>query len=90
MMAKLGLADVHARAGRYDRAVALYKELAGSQNADVPVDGVLMELGRAYAMAGKTADAVQTFTRIVDEFPQSPYAADAKKEIDGLKNPEKK
>ena len=51
----------------------------------MPVDGVLMQLGRAYDKAGKTADAIRAFTRIGDEFPESPYAGDAKTEADRLK-----
>ena len=41
-----------------------------------------MQLARAYSAAGKQADARQTFKRIVDEFPQSPYAAEAKRAMD--------
>src|SRR3989442_567810 len=35
--------------------------------------------------AGKREDAQQTFNRLVEEFPQSPFAGDAKRELDGLK-----
>ena len=51
----------------------------------MPVDGVLMRLGRLYLDAGKTADAQQTFNRIADEFPNSPYAAEARRELDQMK-----
>ena len=44
-----------------------------------------MQLGRAYDKAGKTADALRAFTRIGDEFPDSPYAGDAKS---GSRSPE--
>jgi outer membrane protein assembly factor BamD (BamD/ComL family) len=44
-----------------------------------------MQLGRAYALAGRKAEALQTFSRIVDEFPQSLYAADARREADALR-----
>ena len=49
------------------------------------VDGILMELGRTYLEAGKPADARQTFTRLVDEYPESPFSGDAKRELDTLK-----
>ena len=45
------------------------------------------QLGRTYRDAGKTADAQQTFNRVVQEFPESPFNAEAKKELDALKNP---
>jgi len=87
-MAKLALVNVQASAGQYDSAIAMARELTTAQN-DVPVDAVLMQLGRTYAMAGKTPDAVRAYTRVVDEFPQSLYVPDAKREIETLKGPAK-
>jgi TolA-binding protein len=84
-MAKLGIADVEAATGQYDKAIARYTELAGGKDAKLPVEGVLMQLGRAYQEKGSAADAKKTFKRIVDEFPQSPYAAPAKRELDAIK-----
>jgi outer membrane protein assembly factor BamD (BamD/ComL family) len=51
----------------------------------LPLDGVLMQLGRTYALAGRKAEAVQTYQRLTTEFPASAYAGDAKKELDTLK-----
>jgi TolA-binding protein len=84
-MSKLGIADAEAAMGQYDKAIAAYKDLATRKEAQLPMDGVLMQLGRTYEAAGKTSDARQTFERIVNEFPQSPYAAVAKREMEGLK-----
>lgn len=84
-MAKLGLADVQAATGQYDKAIAAYSELAAGKDAKLPVEGVLMQLARVYQEKGSTADARKTFKRIVDEFPQSPYASAAKRELDGIK-----
>jgi len=85
--ARLGLASAEAQAGQYDASIAGYKELSAKKDGKIPVDGVLMQLGQTYAMAGKAADAVRTFRRIVDEFPQSGYAAAARREIDNAKAP---
>jgi outer membrane protein assembly factor BamD (BamD/ComL family) len=49
------------------------------------VDGVLMALGRTYAKAGRADEAARAFSRIVDEFPQSVYAADARRERDQVR-----
>jgi TolA-binding protein len=83
--ARLGLGEAQMRAGQYDAAAAAFKSVAALKDGKMPVDGVLMQLGRAYAMAGKAADARQTYQRIVDEFPQSSYAALARKELDSAK-----
>ena len=44
-----------------------------------------MQLGRASLEAGRPKDARQTFTRLVEEFPDSPFTADARRQLDGLK-----
>lgn len=80
--ARLGLADAQAAQGKYDSAIAIYRELTTDPKAEIPVDGVLMSLGRTYVRAGRRSDAAQAFSRIVDEFPQSPYAADARREME--------
>jgi TolA-binding protein len=84
-MAQLGLAEAQARSGQHDQAIELYKRLAENTEGPLPVDGVLMQLGRTYLDAGKTAEAQQTFNRVVEEFPDSPFTAEARRELDSLK-----
>ena len=83
-MARLGLAEAQARAGQYDQAINTYKEMAQRKDGPLPIDGILMQLGRTYRDAGKRADAQQTFNRLVQEFPESSFTADAKRELDSL------
>lgn len=82
--ARLGLAEAQARAGQYDQAIKAFQELS-QRNGPLPVDGILMQLARTYLEAGKKTEAQQTFTRLVDEFPESPYTSDARRELDMLK-----
>ncbi len=84
-MAKLGIATLQIQAKKYDQAIAALQTLSQRADADVPVDAVLMQLGEAYQRAGRTPDALKTFTRVVDEFPQSPYLQDARRRLDDLK-----
>ncbi len=84
-MARLGLAEAQARAGQYDTAINTFKELAQRKDGPLPVDGILMQLGRTYLDAGKRADAQQTFNRLVEEYPESPFTIDARKELETLK-----
>jgi predicted negative regulator of RcsB-dependent stress response len=84
-MAKLGLAEAQAQTGQYDEAINTLKDLSQRNDAQVPIDGVLIRLGRTYLEAGKTTEAEQTFNRIVAEFPDSPFSADARRELDQLK-----
>jgi tetratricopeptide (TPR) repeat protein len=84
VMARLGMADSQLLAGQFDQAIAAYKELAAGNVEEAPQDGVLMSLARAYRLAGKTADARSTLKRVTDEFPQTPSAAAARRELDAL------
>jgi tetratricopeptide (TPR) repeat protein len=84
-MAQLGKANEQARAGQHDAAIAAYKELSERKDGDLPADAILMQLGRTYMAAGKKEDAKKTFTKVVDEHPDSPYAAEARQELEALK-----
>lgn len=83
--ARLGLGEAQLAQGKNDAAVTTLKDLSTDTNSQLPLDGVLMQLGRACQQAGKKDEATRAFTRIVDEFPQSLYAADAKDRIAELK-----
>ena len=84
-MARLGLAEVQVRAGQFDPAIATFQELASRADADLPVDGLLMQLGRAYALSGRKAEALRAYQRVVDEFPDSLFATEARREVETLK-----
>src|SRR5215831_13066917 len=68
--AKLGLAGVQVLQGKYDNAIKIYQEAATDSNSQLPLDGVLMQLGRAYLKAGRKNEAAHAFTRVVEEFPR--------------------
>ena len=82
-MARLGIAEAQMMAGQFEQAIASFKDVESLKSDDVPVDGVLMQLARAYRLAGKAEDARKTFKRVVNEFPQSPYAPAARREAEG-------
>jgi TolA-binding protein len=86
-MASLGLAEVQVQNGQFEPAIATFKEMAARAGTDLPEDGLLMQLGRAYAMAGRRTDAVQTYQRILDQHPESLYATEARRELETLKAP---
>jgi predicted negative regulator of RcsB-dependent stress response len=45
-MAKLGLAEAQAQTGEYDAAINTFRELSQHKDGQLPVDGLLMRLGR--------------------------------------------
>jgi len=84
-MARLGLAEAQAQSGDYEAAISTFRDLSQRKDGELPVDGLLLRLGRTQAEAGKSSDAQQTFNRLVEEFPDSPFTADARKELEQLK-----
>ena len=80
-MARLGKADAQLRAGQYEPAIATLKEVAEQTNSPLPTDAVLMELARAYKLAGKNEDAKKTLTQVVEKHAESPFVSDAKAEL---------
>ena len=83
-MARLGKADTQARAGQLDAAITTWKTMVTQDSAELPVDAILIELGRAYVTKGNTTEARQTFTQIVDQHPDSPYAQEARTTLETL------
>lgn len=81
-MSRLGKAEAQLRAKQFDPAIATLKELSESKDAGLPADGLLMELARAYRLAGKHDDANKTFKQVVDQHADSQFAAEAKLEME--------
>jgi predicted negative regulator of RcsB-dependent stress response len=80
-MSRLGQASVLVASGQFDKALPIFEALAADRDGPVPVDGVLMQLGKAYAQAGKAAEAKTAYKRVVDEFPESNFVSQARQEI---------
>ena len=77
-MAQLGSIEAHVQAKQFDQAIAKAQALANATDDSLPRDAMLMELGRVYAAAGKKTEAKQTLDKVVSEFPESPFADEAK------------
>lgn len=83
--ARLGVGEAQLAQGKAADAAATFQALATDTNSQLPVDGVLMQLGRAALVAGKKDDATRAFNRVVEEFPQSLYVSEAKEKLAELK-----
>jgi hypothetical protein len=79
--ARLGQAQAQVAQGKFDEAVKVLTDLSAQRDSDMPMDGVLMELARVCQRAGKTQEARAAFKRVVDEFPQSGYAGEARQQL---------
>jgi TolA-binding protein len=83
-MARLGRAEALQNEGKYDDAIKVLTDLAAQRDSALPIDGVLMQLAQTYVKAGKPQDARAAFKRVVDEFPDSPYAGEARQQLTTL------
>jgi TolA-binding protein len=81
----MGIGEARLAQGKAAEALTTFQELATDTNSNLPVDGVLMQVGRAAIAAGKKDDATRAFNRVVDEFPQSAYVSEAKEKLATLK-----
>ncbi len=84
-MARLGKAEAQLRASQYDAAIASFSELSNRADTGVPKEAMLMELARAYRLAGKNDDARKTLTQVVEQHADSPFASEAKAELEKIK-----
>jgi tetratricopeptide (TPR) repeat protein len=84
-MARLGKAEAQLRAANFDAAIASFKELSERTDLNVPKEAMLLELARAYSLAGKREDARKTLTQIVEQHADSPFATEAKQELEKIK-----
>ena len=84
-MARLGKAEAQLRGTKYDAAIASFKELSERTDAGLPKEAMLLELARAYRLAGKPEDARKTLTQIVEQHADTPSASEARSELEKLK-----
>jgi TolA-binding protein len=82
--ARLGLAETLAAQGKHDEAIRRFTDLAADRDGSLPIDGVLMQLARTSEKAGKKDDARAAYRRVVDEFPDSAYAQEARQQLTTL------
>ena len=79
--AKLGHAQALVAQSKFDDAIKILTDLSAQRDSELPMDGVLMELARVCQRAGKAQDARAAFKRVVDEFPESGYAGEARQQL---------
>jgi TolA-binding protein len=87
--ARRTLARVEISAGKPEAAIAHLTGLAEHPSSLAPADAVLMDLGAAQELAGETEAAAKSYQRVITDFPQSSFAADAGRAVTRLGVPGK-
>jgi TolA-binding protein len=75
--AKALLADLLVESGKVEQAVAMLNELADQPETSYPPDLALLHLGRIQKAQGNIEEARQSWSRIVEEYPESAAAQQA-------------
>src|SRR6267378_2763066 len=83
-LARLALADLHRRRGQMDKAIEDYRRLIDDSSFVLPRDHVLLELASTLEAARRPAEAAAAYRRLVEEFPSSVYAPEARRRADYL------
>ena len=73
------LASAWAETGQTEQAVSLLEEVVTANDVGFPADQALMQLGRVQQNAERPELARAAWERIVNEYPQSPAAAEARR-----------
>ncbi len=85
-LARLALADSYRKSGQLDKAVETYRGLASNAAASVPRDFALLSAAAALEDAKRWAEARATYRQLVEDFPGSVYAAQARTRAEYLQS----
>ena len=85
-LARLALANLYRRGGQVDKAVEAYRALATNPAASVPRDFALVSAAQSLEDAKRWAEARAAYLQLVEEFPASVYASEARTRAEHLKS----
>ena len=85
-LARLALADIFRRSGQVDKAVEAYRGLATNPSANLPRDFALLSAAQTLEDAKRWAEARAAYRQVVEDFPASVYAQEARARAEYLQS----
>jgi predicted negative regulator of RcsB-dependent stress response len=82
--ARLNLISLDRKQGKGEEAVKELRAMLEKTDSPLPQDLILHELGATLEELHRPQEAIQSYQRIVDEFPQSTFRTDAQQKIAAL------
>lgn len=79
--AEIDAAKELAAQGKTSEAIERLKRAIESPSSAAPKDALLFTLGNLYEQSGNAADARATYQRLITDYPNSPYRADARQKV---------
>lgn len=83
---KRALAAMCLAEGKSERAAELYNQLL-SLDSPGPKEEIMLSLADLYQRAGRREEAIKLYRRVVDEYKDSVYAAQARRRLEALGQP---
>lgn len=82
--ARLDLIALDRGEGKGQEAAQHLREMLDQSDAPLPQDVILYQLGSTLEQLNRNQEAVQSYQRLIDEFPQSPYRGTAQQRLIAL------
>lgn len=82
--ARIDLMDLDRSQGKGNEVAQRLREMLDQSDAPLPQDAVLYELATTLEQLNRNQEAAQTYQKLVDEFPQSPYRQTAQQKLTAL------
>lgn len=82
--ARLNLIDLDRKQGKGEQVVKDLQAMLEKSDSPLPQDVILAELGVTFEQLHRPQEAIQSYQRLVDEFPQSPYRQEAQQKVSAL------
>jgi len=83
-MARLNLLNLDRKQGKSEAVVKELRSMLEKGDSLLPQDLILRELGASLEDLHRPQEAIQSYQRIIDEFPQSTFRAEAQQKITAL------
>ena len=80
-VAEIDAARALAAQGKTVEAIDRLKRAIESPSTAAPKDALLFALAQIYEQSGAAADARATYQRLINDYPNSPYRADARQKV---------
>jgi predicted negative regulator of RcsB-dependent stress response len=82
--ARLNVIALDRKQGKGEEVVKELRGMLEKGDAPLPQDAILHELGLTLEELKRPQEAIQSYQRILDEFPQSPFRGDAQQKVAAL------